>query len=456
MSAGVKQKRAGRRQLPGLLLRFRQPLLRYLLLFVCIVFFVGYAFYTRYIIKRLHQDAIDVTRTYAELMRTAITENMSDGEMNVVFEEIIRKTNNPIVVTDTTWRPILWKNIERGPFYAREAVAIDDTSRETLRYIDSKIVDFRETFEPKPLVVEQGDICIGYLVFGPSDLVTSLRWVPVMGITVVVLFLVFSYLVISTMRTTERTNLWAGLAKETAHQLGTPISSLMGWVEFMKALGEEQTEGDDGGYARQVIDICDNMEHDLTRLRKITNRFSQIGSMPALAPTDLNSVVGETTNYLKLRLPVLRKRIEIRTVLGEVPPVDLNRDLIEWVFENLMKNSINAIKREDGLIEIHTEHIQVDGIVRVSHSDNGSGVARKARGRIFSPGFTTKKRGWGLGLTLAKRIVEDYHRGRIYLNRSQPDRETIFHVDLPVSASVARTRRKGSDNGGIAQERTVG
>jgi two-component system, NtrC family, sensor histidine kinase KinB len=456
MAAKLRQLRAGRRQVPGLLSRFRQYIVKYLLLFVCIVFFIGYAFYTRYVIERLHQDAIDVTQTYAELMRTAITENMSDGEMNVVFEEVIRKATNPIVVTDTTWRPILWKNIKRGPIYSRTPVPINDTTSETIRYIDSKIVDFRRTFEPKPLVVEDSGTPIGYLVFGPSDLVTSLRWVPFLGITVIVLFLIFSYLIFNTMRTTERTNLWAGLAKETAHQLGTPISSLMGWVEFMKAMGEEQKQGQDEGYARQVVDICDNMEHDLTRLRKITNRFSQIGSLPALVPTDLNSVIKETTNYLKLRLPVLRKRIEIKTALGEIPPVDLNRDLIEWVFENLMKNSINAIKRDDGLIEILTEYIEVDGLVRVSHCDNGSGIARKVRGRIFSPGFTTKKRGWGLGLTLAKRIVEDYHGGSIHLSRSQADRETVFHVDLPVSASAARKWREGSDNGGIAQERAMG
>jgi signal transduction histidine kinase len=145
---------------------------------------------------------------------------------------------------------------------------------------------------------------------------------------------------------------------------------------------------------------------------------------------------------------VLRKRIEITTVPGQIPMVDLNRDLIEWVFENLMKNSINAIRRDDGVIEIRTEYIEVDRVVRVSHSDNGAGIARKDRGKVFSPGFTTKKRGWGLGLTLAKRIVEDYHRGRIYLSRSIPDRETVFYVDLPVSRSGQAVQQGENEDGG--------
>ncbi len=447
----------GTNRFKGFPVRFRQYLVKYAVLVLCILFFVGYAFYTRFVIARLHEDAIVVTQTYAELMRTAITENMSDGEMNVVFEEIIRKSSNPIIVTDTTWRPILWKNIGRGPIYRRRTVAIDDTTERTRQYLDNLIVEFRRQFEAKDLVVSEGQVRIGYLVFGPSDLVTSLRWVPFLGISVVVLFLVFAYLVFNTMRITERSNLWAGLAKETAHQLGTPISSLMGWVELLRAScappeGEERVEMGPG----QVKEVCDNMEHDLTRLRKITNRFSQVGSLPQLVPTDINDVVQETRDYLVLRLPALRKRIEIRTVPGEVPPVDLNRDLIEWVFENLMKNSVNAIRRDDGFVEIRTEYIAVDGVVRVTHTDNGPGVPRRLRSRIFSPGFTTKKRGWGLGLTLAKRIVEDYHKGRIYLSRSTPDRETVFCVDLPVSRSATRADAEGAGHGRNAQERPVG
>jgi signal transduction histidine kinase len=406
---------------------------KYVFLGVCIGFFVGYAFYTRYVIERLQQDAIDVTQTYAELIRTAISENMSDGEMNVIFEEVIKKASSPIIVTDTTWRPMLWKNVSRGPFFHRVPVAVDDTSTRTRRFLDSRIVDLRRMFDPKPLTIEEGGVRIGYLVFGHSDLVNSLRWVPFLGVSVVVLFLVFAYLAFNTIRITERSNLWAGLAKETAHQLGTPISSLMGWVEFMKAAGEEEQASGGVAYSMQVREICENMDHDLTRLRKITNRFSQIGSLPALVPCDVNVVIEEVRSYLMLRLPVLRRRIDIRPVYASLPAVNINRDLMEWVFENLMKNSVNAIHHGEGVIEIRTEYIEVDRIVRITHSDNGSGIPWKNRTRIFSPGYTTKKRGWGLGLTLAKRIVEDYHKGRIYLSRSAPGRETVFFVDLPVT-----------------------
>jgi signal transduction histidine kinase len=431
---GQVQRRTGMRW-ASFFARIRPYAGRSAFLLLCIVMLVAYAWYTRFVIKELQQDAIDVTQTYAELIRTAISENMDDGEMNVVFEEVIRKANNPIIVTDSTWRPVLWKNINTGPFYRREPVRIDDTTTATRLYLDNKIADFRRMFDPKVLSVDDGRLRIGYLVFGQSDLVTSLRWVPFLGVTVVAMFMIFAYVVFNTIRITERSSLWAGLAKETAHQLGTPISSLMGWTEYMKAVGEEEEKKSEAAaaYVRQVHGICDNMEHDLTRLRKITNRFSQVGSLPSLAPTDLNSVIEETKEYLTMRLPVLRRRIEIHTELGELPPVRINRDLIEWVFENLMKNSINAIRGDGGRIEIRTEYVEVDRVVRVSHADNGGGIPWKDRKKIFSPGYTTKKRGWGLGLTLAKRIVEDYHRGHIYLSRSQPGKETVFYVDLPAT-----------------------
>ena len=249
------------------------------------------------------------------------------------------------------------------------------------------------------------------------------------------MFLLLLYLGFRSIRVTERSNLWVGLAKETAHQLGTPISSLMGWVEYIRAQSDAESQLEPEEYVKEVHKVCEHMNKDLVRLGKITNRFSHIGSVPTLTPRDINSILEDAMGYFQTRLPLLGKHIEIRSQFNTLPPVAVNKELMEWVFENLLKNSVDAIVKNDGLIEIRTEYIACDKIVRISHGDNGKGISWEAQKRIFAPGYSTKKRGWGLGLTLAKRIVEDYHKGRIYVNWSQKDKGTVFYIDLPVDIS---------------------
>jgi NtrC-family two-component system sensor histidine kinase KinB len=263
---------------------------------------------------------------------------------------------------------------------------------------------------------------------------STFAWIPVLNVFLVGCFGLLIYLVLHNIRVTERSKLWVGLAKETAHQLGTPISSLMGWVEYMRAVRDPEAAIDPQQFIDQVQKICDDMDRDLTRLRKITNRFSHIGSVPALVSQDLNAIIEDSMHYFRLRLPLLGKRIELVPQFGSLPPVAVNRDLIEWVFENLFKNSIDAIVKDDGFIEVRTEAVPKEKRIRIYHYDNGRGISREDQQRIFSPGFTTKKRGWGLGLTLAKRIVEEYHRGRIYLNWSQKNMGTVFCIELPIGA----------------------
>jgi signal transduction histidine kinase len=182
------------------------------------------------------------------------------------------------------------------------------------------------------------------------------------------------------------------------------------------------------------------MDNDLSRLRKITARFSQIGSLPVLAKADLNAVIEDAKKYLAMRLPLLRKTIEIKTEFGTLPQVNLNKDLLEWVLENLMKNSVDAIHHDRGAIEIRTENVAHKNVVRTYVTDNGSGISWEDQKKVFSPGFTTKKRGWGLGLTLAKRIVEDYHNGQIYVNWSQKGKGTTICIDLPVKEPLGKKR----------------
>jgi signal transduction histidine kinase len=406
-----------------------------LILFSIAVALIVYMLYTHDVVKRLQDDAVNVTQTYAELIRAAISESMSNDQMNIIFDDILQKTNIPIVITDTNWTPLLWKNIRRGHLFLRKDVMQQDPTPEIRHYIKKKTSEFIETYEPKPIYIKETSTKFGYLVFGNSDLIIRLSRIPIYAFCLVALFFFVLYLAFLSVRVTERSNLWVGLAKETAHQLGTPISSLMGWVEYIKTLQAAETPLEPEEYVKQIHTICEHMEKDLSRLKKITSRFSQIGSVPTLTPCDINSILEDAMGYFQTRLPFLGKHIAIQSHFAELPKVAANKELLEWVFENLLKNSLDAIVRNDGLIEIRTELITSDKIVRIYHGDNGKGISWEAQKKIFSPGYSTKKRGWGLGLTLAKRIIEEYHNGSIYVNWSQKDKGTVFCIDLPVELS---------------------
>jgi len=396
---------------------------------------VLYTLYTKDMVKKLQDDSVNVTNTYTELIRAAISESMNNEQMNVIFDEIIQKTNIPIIITDTAWNPLMWKNIHSGPLFFRKEVPQQDTSPQVMNYIRKKVSIFSGIYDPKPLYSNERSSKFGYLVFGKSDLARQLSMLPVYAICLVFMFFIMVYIEFRSIRVTERSNLWVGLAKETAHKLGTPISTLMGWIEYIKTLGSPDAPVEPEEYVKQIHKICDNMDNDILRLEKITNRFSRIGSIPTLTPCDINSILEESIVYFKSRLPLSGKHIELKSGFGTLPYVGVNKELLEWVFENLFKNSMDAITNNEGIIEIRTEFINCDNIVRIYHIDNGKGISWEDHKKIFAPGFSTKKRGWGLGLTLAKRIIEDYHNGRIYLNWSQKDKGTVFCIDLPVKTA---------------------
>jgi signal transduction histidine kinase len=406
---------------------------------------IWYSLYTRDIVERLQQDAVNVTQTYTELIRAAISESMSNDQMNIVFDEIIQKTNIPIIITDTSFTPLMWKNVRRGILFTRREISSQDTSKAAKAYIKKTTAAFVKIYEPKPLYLKETSTKFGYLVFGNSDLIINLSRIPFYEFSLVALFLFLVYQGFRSVRVTERSNLWVGLAKETAHQLGTPISSLMGWIEFIKSLGDAETPLEPEEYVNQVHKVCDNMNSDVSRLRKVTSRFSQIGSVPALTPGNINAILEDAMAYFQMRLPLLGKRIEMKSNFSKLPKVLVNKELLEWVFENLLKNSVDAIIKNDGLIEIRTEFVECDKIVRIFHGDNGKGISWEDQKKIFAPGFTTKKRGWGLGLTLAKRIIEDYHQGRIYVNWSQKEKGTVFCIDLPAEGR-ARDLKSPAEN----------
>ncbi len=413
--------------------RLRPFMVRYFFLSVCIVGLMWHAVYTNYIIGRLREDADYSTRMYAKLISAALFDKMGEASEKVVLEEVIESFDIPIIITTTDWKPVIWKNIFYGPFFNRKEIDQDDTSFETHELLKKRIRKFKKKFAPKNVYGRDRTTVMGYLVYGSSTLLSGLAWLPFFEGVFIILFSAFVYFALHNIMITERSNLWVGLAKETAHQLGTPISSLMGWVEYMRTVKEADAEVNPDMFIDQVQGICDDMHKDLTRLKKIASRFGQIGSKPALRNSDINDIIEENVKYFRTRLPMLGKRIEIKSYPVDMPKVPLNRDLIEWVLENLFKNSVDAIQRDEGLIEIKTEYLEREALVRIHHSDNGRGISWDDHKNVFSPGYTTKTRGWGLGLTLAKRIVEDYHNGHIYVSWSQKGSGTAFCIDLPVT-----------------------
>ncbi|MGB0788629.1 MAG: sensor histidine kinase [Marinirhabdus sp.] len=266
--------------------------------------------------------------------------------------------------------------------------------------------------ENKPIDIFFKDELIETVYYGNSTVLNKLKFYPIAIILIIVLFVLAGYFFYRTSKSAEQNQLWAGMAKETAHQIGTPLSSLVGWTELLKS------ENVNPGYITE-------MEKDVARLKTITERFSKIGSVPALRTTDLVAETRETCDYLQRRTS---KLIQFEISLPDHPvTVQLNPQLFSWTLENLVKNGIDAM-RGKGTITVTLAEKQKRAMLRVT--DTGKGVSKKNQKRIFKPGYTTKKRGWGLGLSLARRIIEEYHNGKIYIKKSAPGKGTTIEVML--------------------------
>lgn len=252
-----------------------------------------------------------------------------------------------------------------------------------------------------------------FVYFTESITLTRLTYYPYIQLVIIVLFIFVSYYAFSYSRRTEQNRVWVGMAKETAHQLGTPTSSLLAWIELLK--NEEQKPP-----------YTDNLEKDIQRLEKIVDRFSKIGTSPQLAQTNLVQLLSETVDYLQIRLS---KEIELEKKFDPSVPLmlPLNDTLLEWVIENLVRNAADATQGE-GVVSISIERNSNWAYVDIT--DNGKGIQRSQHKTVFKPGFTTKTRGWGLGLSLSKRIIEENHKGKLFVKHSEPDKGTTIRIQL--------------------------
>jgi hypothetical protein len=393
-------------------------------------------------IQRVREESRTLSQLLARFAALATLQAIEEEGLRELFEEVIKPSDLPLILTDPEGRPFVWRRIgvpSKG-IEVEEIARMDPKNppEGPLREVMKKLREFDAVNEPIPIYTPDGKEIFGYVHYGERPLIRELRWIPLLQLATIFFFLTLGYLGYRSIKTSEQRAIWIGLAKETAHQLGTPISSLLGWVEILREkLLEQRGEGDEppqevrlpGRFFQEVVD---EMESDAERLNKIALRFGQVGSVPQLQMQDIVPIVSGAVRYFRRRLPHLGKSAEIRERYDLVPPVSINKELVEWCVENVLKNAIDALRGEGRLIEVTVTHRRETECVEVRITDEGRGMSPAELKRIFSPGYTTKNRGWGLGLTLAKRIIEDYHGGKIWVERSQLGKGTTFVISFPV------------------------
>jgi two-component system, NtrC family, sensor histidine kinase KinB len=436
----VVPKSGGEARRPMRFSRANLPVLLRAYLFVSgFILVSGSVVFTYYLIHRQNEQSRAVSELFAEFVGTTTFAAIESPDLQAVIERVIKPANFPMILTDTEGRPFVWRGVK---------VSSDSIDVSTIATIDPKnpppgpiaeVIQTLQEFDRQntPVAIRRPGgtkAVFGYVHYGEPRIVQQLRWIPIVQLLLLFAFVGVGYMGYSSIKLSEQRSIWIGLAKETAHQLGTPISSLLGWVELLKEREDEARPADGKVLLdeRFLTEVVTEMENDAERLQKIAMRFGQVGSLPRLEPQDLAPIVSEAVRYFRRRLPNLRKDLEVQERYDVVPPVNVNKELIEWVVENVLKNAIDATDKKRAKIDVELCRRSETETVEVRITDQGKGMTQREIKQVFTPGFTTKQRGWGLGLTLAKRIVEDYHGGRIWVERSQPGKGSTFVISFPV------------------------
>jgi len=356
-------------------------------------------FYTKSLVDELKSEEQKKVELWAEATRQLVQPGSGDNSMNLTLEVLKNNTTVPVILTDSARTIHHYRNIQVPKNNPDE-------------FLQKKLSHLIK--EGKRIEIDLGDGEKQFLYYETSTLLIKLTWFPIIQLLIITIFVFIAYLAFSNSRKAEQNQVWVGLAKETAHQLGTPITSLMGWIDYL-LLSQSDSEP------------LNEIQKDIYRLKNIADRFSKIGSKPLMKKVNLSEIASQTISYLKTRSS---EKVDFISEIDESVYALGNKTLLEWVFENLIKNAIDAIKG-DGQITIsvsrHDENIAID------ITDNGKGIQRKHFKTVFEPGYTTKERGWGLGLSLTKRIIEDYHKGKIMVKESIPNQKTTFRIILSES-----------------------
>lgn len=380
--------------------RIRQ--VKIILVAAAIIIAVASLVVSHYLISDLEDEERNRMAVWAEAMRT-LNNADENTDLNLVLKVLNENNTIPVVVMDNDGVVTDFRNVRLNA--ENKADSVKEVSAIGNRFLASGN-RIRITIDLKKH--EYIDVC-----YGESLMLQRLAWYPFVQLGVVLLFVVIAIFALLTSKRAEQNKVWVGLSKETAHQLGTPISSLMAWVEVLK----EQYPDDE---------LIPELDKDVRRLQLISDRFSKIGSVPELALTSLTTVLDHVVDYMDRRTS--RSVRMIKRMPDHDVEVMLNASLFEWVIENLCKNAVDAMGGGPGTIILRVE--ELPSKVAIEVSDTGKGIRKKNIRNVFRPGFTTKKRGWGLGLSLAKRIIEEYHKGRIWVKSSEIGKGTTFRIEL--------------------------
>lgn len=372
---------------------------RTLLAIIAIGIVTGTIFYSNYLAGKIAVDERLKVEQWVEAGKFLI---MAPVDADTKLPSLIRNEQKsiPIIETDEKDSIVSYINIDSSKIATSPG------------YLVSKLKEFKSQNQPIILEISKDPLLINKYYFGHSTLLQQVRYYPMVQLFIVALFIIITIFSLQARNKSTQNQVWAGMAKETAHQLGTPVSSLQGWVEMLKeGIGNEQ--------------IATEIEKDVQRLRLVSDRFGKIGSTPQLEPNNVVRQVEEMVEYIrkratgKVQLEVRKNKVDMIAAIS--PP------LFDWVIENLLKNALDAM---DGKGNITVDMHEEEKAIVIDVTDTGKGIASQNINRVFKPGFTTKKRGWGLGLSLSKRIIEQYHKGQLYVKHSEPGKGTTFRIVL--------------------------
>ncbi len=400
---------------------------------------IGSFAYNQYLIDRILVQERSSVELWAEAVE--FTSNPIQEEISRNLLEAANQLRNNISVSDTLVQMIEEAETDRTSqnFVVEEILLSQDRFLVPRIIVDAKgeiimenhveselnrdLVD-RYAAMNSPIPIRLGDESYSqtqYVYYGESPTVRYLRYFPYIQLSLLALLLGIGFVSYRTIMKSEQSNLWVGMTKEAAHQLGTPLSSLYGWIELLR---EEKKEDN---FTQK---ICGELENDIARLRGVAERFNKIGSEPELSMQPLEPILQQVIDYMERRLPQLGKNVEVRRNIDKNIKARVNPELFQWAIENLIKNAMDAINTTKAKAYVSVKLHCIENEVMVDVEDSGSGIPKKYHNEVFKPGYSTKKRGWGLGLSLTKRIIEEYHEAKVFILRSETGKGTLVRIVL--------------------------
>ncbi|MBI1796834.1 MAG: HAMP domain-containing histidine kinase [Candidatus Eisenbacteria bacterium] len=395
--------------------------------------------FTTQMVGALSSQVRSTSSVIARFCAEASLPATEDLRLQKALADLIASLDFPIVITDTAGIPRAWRGVgvpdSLVPGASIDSVALHLNIAPAIRARLERVRAHAAAMDRQNAPITMNQIvtraALGQVHYGEPPVLERLRWMPTIAGGGLVLLISLGLWGLTGIRQAEKRTIWVGMARETAHQLGTPLSSLLGWIELLRSHAETAPAGAEVRVARAEFDeTLDEMERDVERLTKVAQRFSHVGSLPRLQLQDVTPVVMEAVQYVRRRLPRERE-VVVRERYEEVPPINLNRELVAWALENLLTNAVSALDKPAGVIEVTVDRRKETEAVEVTVTDNGRGMTPAELKRAFEPGYTTKRRGWGLGLALARRVVVEYHGGRLFVRLSAPGQGTTMVVSFP-------------------------